>query len=139
MVKDTINGERYLRLLQTTVVPEIEASETPLIFQQDNAPPHKTADVRAYLGDQDFKTLEWPPQSPDLSPIETIWNVANMKLKAMEPRPRTPARIRNAMLDIWDSLEEQMRIDLCDSLRDRLRECIRNKGEMTTFSVGTKK
>jgi hypothetical protein len=36
-----------------------------VIFQQDNAAIQKTAAVTTFLTEN--KTLEWPPQSPDLS------------------------------------------------------------------------
>jgi hypothetical protein len=43
---------------------------------------------------------KWPPQSADLSPIGWIWNVIKMKMKALNPRPRTPATMRAAILKL---------------------------------------
>ena len=37
-IEGTINGENYLQLLKDKVIPEIEASQVPIISQQDNAP-----------------------------------------------------------------------------------------------------
>jgi len=37
VVDGTIDSKKYLKLLKEVVVPEMEASEVPLIFQQDNA------------------------------------------------------------------------------------------------------
>ena len=120
----TINGEKYLDILKDYVVPEMESSPERLIFQQDNAPGHKKREIIEFLEAQSFETLEWPPQSPDLSPIEWIWNNIKMKMKAMDPRPRTPATIREAILDIWVNLDDRSRIKTCDTFRQRLRECI---------------
>ena len=44
------------------VVPEIQASGVQLIYQQDNAPAHKKASVTAFLAQQSFETLDWPPK-----------------------------------------------------------------------------
>jgi hypothetical protein len=84
----------YVETLKETLLPELEVAQGPVIFQQDNAPIHKTDAVMAFLEENQIETIEWPPQSPDLSPIENIWNVLKMKMKALRPRPRTYARMR---------------------------------------------
>jgi hypothetical protein len=88
-----------------------------------------------FLSEQTFEILNWPPQSPNLSPIEWIWNTIKMKMKALQPRPRTPAKIREAILDFWDNLDDQCRVKTCDTFKLRLREreCIANKGGFTRF------
>jgi transposase len=35
---------------------------------------------RGYFDDKPFEVLEWPPQSPDLSPIENIWGILKDKI-----------------------------------------------------------
>ena len=41
VVEGTIDGPKYLQLVQDIIIPEINASEHDLIFMQDNARPHK--------------------------------------------------------------------------------------------------
>ena len=132
-VEGTINGDNYLQLLKDKVIPEVEAADFEIIFQQDNAPAHKKASVLNFLSQQNFETLDWPPQSPDLSPIEWVWNIIKMKMKAMKPRPRTPARIQAAILDIWGNLEDFTREKTIDTFRKRLQQCIGRKGGFTDF------
>ena len=45
------------------------------IFQQDNAPCHNSISTRRYSADAGVRLLDWPGNSPDLSPIENIWNL----------------------------------------------------------------
>jgi transposase len=90
-----INGNKYLNLLQTNVRPELEAARVAgrvLVCQQDNAKPHKTREVLEYFERWGYEVIDWPPQSPDLSPIENFWNMMKMKMKALKPRPRTKGR-----------------------------------------------
>ena len=129
----TINCTKYLQLLKDIVLSEFAAAGRPLIYQQDNAPAHKKGEVLDFLARQSFETLELPPQSPDLSPIEWVWNIIKMKMKALNPRPRTPATIQRAILKIWDDLDDDCRKKTCDTFRTRLRECIANKGGFTRF------
>ena len=39
------------------------------IIQQDNDPKHTFKKVKKWLGNQDFRIMVWPAQSPDLNPI----------------------------------------------------------------------
>ena len=133
VVKGTIDGSKYLQLLKDHVVPEFDASPVPLIFQQDNAPCHKKREVLDFLASTGWEILEWPPQSPDLSPIEWVWNQIKMKMKAINPSPRTPATIQEAILEIWDELTAHARVKTVETFRERLKECIKNKGGFTRF------
>lgn len=80
-----LTGQMYLQLLEDAIDPALtdiienvpEYDEDHLIFQQDGAPPHYALIVRQYL-DQRFPrnwigrrgSIEWPPRSPDLSPLD---------------------------------------------------------------------
>ncbi|WKY15642.1 hypothetical protein Q1695_000824 [Nippostrongylus brasiliensis] len=39
---------------------------------QDNAPAHKSAYTMKWMREKGVKTLDWPPESPDLNPIELL-------------------------------------------------------------------
>ena len=79
LLRETMNAERYLQMLEDYVWPIISGWENinELVFMLDGAPPHFALGVRAWL-DQKFPGLwlgrrgphEWPARSPDLTPCD---------------------------------------------------------------------
>lgn len=123
-----VNAKSYFEvILEGYVVPELK--EAPdLVFQQDNAKPHKAPFIMEWFITQKIKLLIWPPQSPDLSPIEVIWNVMKMKLKALKPRPRNKKDMAASMHQIWLGIDDTVRQQCCDKFRENLKRCLEVKG-----------
>jgi hypothetical protein len=86
-VKGKNTAETYIKTLLDFLLPELQVAEGRVVFQQDNASIHKTDAVKAFFTENNVDVLEWPPQSPDLSPIENIWNVMKMKMRLLRKSP----------------------------------------------------
>ena len=74
-VEGTLNSEKYCDLLIDDIFPILRSSIDSFIFQQDNAPCHKSRYTMSAIEDEDVSTLKWPAHSPDLSPIEKVWSI----------------------------------------------------------------
>ncbi|MEY3451992.1 MAG: hypothetical protein RL711_1820 [Bacteroidota bacterium] len=133
VVEGKNTAARYIETLKEYLLPEIEAAGVMVTFQQDYASIHKTPAVKAFMSENGINTFEWPPQSPDLSPIENLWNAMKMKMKALKPRPKTHANMRDACLEIWTGLEDGLREKLIDSFRERCRRCVAAEGNLIKF------
>ena len=94
-----VNAQIYKNIVQDHVVPVIQNSGFDrATFMQDNAPCHKAKVAMSYLSEQDFEIMDWPPQSPDLNPIENLWKTLGMKV--ME-------RNTTNTEDLWVKLQEE--------------------------------
>lgn len=85
-IEGNLNAVKYLRLLQTRVLPTITAlpdiNMDRIWFQQDGCPAHNAHQVRVFLENTfperiiaGFGTIRWPPRSPDLSPNDFFYGV----------------------------------------------------------------
>lgn len=76
-----INSQNYCVLMESDIIPLLKSSiNSKFIFQQDNARPHVSKYTLDMFRNQGVELLNWPPYSPDLSPIEYIWHILKNKV-----------------------------------------------------------
>ncbi|GFV51821.1 transposable element Tcb2 transposase [Trichonephila clavipes] len=87
-------------------------------LQQDNARPHTARVAQDFL--RHFQTLPWPTRSPDLSPVEHVWD----QLKRQMPSCHSVHDLELAVQDLWAHLPQDNIRCLINSMPDRLAVCI---------------
>jgi hypothetical protein len=50
------------------------------LLQEDNDPKHRSKIAKEWKGLNNVWELQWPSMSPDLNPIENVWNILKMKI-----------------------------------------------------------
>ena len=88
---------------------------------QDNAPCHTSGQTWKWLSQKKIKLLTWPPQSPDMNPIESLWDILQRRINARSNRPRNLKDLKEALLQEWDELPSQTLCKLVESLPKRLQ------------------
>lgn len=63
----------------------------------------------------------WPPNSPDLSPIEMLWSILKSRLCDVEPQLSNQEELEEALLKLWDDLEQDIIDDLFSTFENRLK------------------
>ncbi|UYV75964.1 hypothetical protein LAZ67_13001947 [Cordylochernes scorpioides] len=85
-IQGTMTAQRYVDdVLRPVTLPYLQGVPNAL-YQQDNARPHTARISQQAL--QDVQMLPWPPYSPELSPIEHVWDIIGRRLHAL-PQPRS--------------------------------------------------
>lgn len=101
-------------------------------FQQDGARPHQAQSTlkmfQVEFNGKGVKLMnDWPPSSPDLSPIENAW--AELKRLVREKGPiRSVAELKRAVSEAWDSIPNDFFENAMKGMRKRLEDCIKAKG-----------
>jgi hypothetical protein len=130
----TLDSEHYLKIIEQALVPYIDrlGIQNP-IFMQDNVSIHKTRRVTAFLEENSMTVLKWPPNSPDLNPIENAWNLLKRKLAEKGTFPTTKSELVARALAAWSTITPQICFNLCHSLEHRMVAVEKSKGKPINY------
>ncbi|GFW73846.1 transposable element Tcb2 transposase [Trichonephila clavipes] len=121
----TVTGLRYRdEILDPYVRPYAAAIGNDFILMDDNARPHRAQIVEEYLEDHGLERMEWPARSPDLNPIEHLWDYLGREVTALNPPPRSLHELKQGLLCVWSSLPIPVSDNLINSMGNRCRKCI---------------
>ncbi|KAK0134694.1 Transposable element Tcb1 transposase [Merluccius polli] len=120
----------HVHPFMTTVYPSSDG-----YFQQDNAPCHKARIISDWFleHDNEFTVLKWPPHSPDLNPIEHLWDVVEREIRIMDVQPTNLQQLRDAIMSIWTKLSEECFQYLVESVPRRIKAVLKAKGGPTRY------
>ena len=133
IIDGMMTGQRYRDdILLPIVIPTVRRHS--LMFQHDNAPPHRAAVATQCLTQNVIPTLPWPARSPDLSPIEHAWDVLGRRVRdAYHLPPVSLSELKDRLTTQWNLIPQDELNALCDSMPQRLMACISTKGGHTRF------
>ncbi|UYV65195.1 hypothetical protein LAZ67_3003534, partial [Cordylochernes scorpioides] len=120
-IQGTMTAQRYVDdVLRPVTLPYLQGVPNAL-YQQDNARPHTARISQQAL--QDVQMLPWPPYSPDLLPIEHVWDIIGRRLHAL-PQPRSEDELWQMVEREWRAIPQDAIRTLIDSLPRRVAACI---------------
>lgn len=129
-----LNADRYIReCLEPHVVPYMPFIGENFLLMQDNARPHIARMTRQYLNDVGIQLLNWPPRSPDLNPIEHMWDKLGRRLRQNYGEFETVVALEQALLNEWEQIPQEAVASLIRSMPDRMRSVIQARGGNTRF------
>ena len=135
---DTVNGERYLAMLQDHLLPELRRNRKvrSTIFMQDGAPAHISNGVKQFLQNQfgDDRVISrhfrhfWPPRSPEINPCD-YWPWKHLQAMVfLRSPPQTREELVRRIKDALATIPLEMTAAAIGNLIPRLEALVREKG-----------
>lgn len=128
--------DEYRQVLEKYLLPQVQEwfPHSDFYFMQDGAPCHKAKSVLEWLRERGIRLLEWPGNSPDMNPIENIWEIVKRRINADETIT-TKQRLIEKLINVWNhDLEVKEHIKSCvESMCHRIEAVIKAKGGVTKY------
>jgi len=129
----TITKESY----SIHIVPHIAEylkNHPGLYFQQDNAPGHSAGFTKEVLESFGIHPIWWPPNSPDLAPIEGIWDEQKDWVQDLDSQVhRNYQRLRGTVGLAWDQISDEIIRQYIGTMHERCQAVIDAQGGITKF------
>ena len=100
-------------------------------FQHDNDPKHTSKLIKDWLIAQNVTVMDWPAQSPDLSPIENLWDEIDRRIHTKNIT--NTSDLFEEIQNIWNSIPQDYIDKLLKSMKNRCLEVMKNKGFATRY------
>lgn len=129
-----LTAHRYItEVLANHVVPYAGHIGQDMLLMQDNARPHVAHVVTEYLRDVGIRTMDWPARSPDLNPIEHLWDELKRRVRARVPAATRLPELRTAIEEEWNAIPQDFIVRLVRCMHTRMIAVIRARGGNTKY------
>ena len=120
-----------IKILRPVAVPHIRRNRG-MILMQDNATCHTGRSTTQMLQQNNIRTLNLPPCSPDLNPIEHVWDEIDRRVWRL-PTQRNIGELLRDITNVWNRLPQHYLHNYINSMRQRCLAVIRARGGHTRY------
>ena len=131
-----MDAELYVQILDEDLQASLQHyNKFPddIIFQQNNDPKHTSKKAQTWFEDDQIKVLPQPAQSPDINPIEHLWNHLKRKLGEYKIPPKGILELWERVEGEWEKIEASVCQNLIESMPKRVEAIIKAKGGYTKY------
>ncbi|KAI4872607.1 hypothetical protein NFI96_005705 [Prochilodus magdalenae] len=121
----TLTAIRYQdEILGPVVRPYAGAVGPGFLLVHNNARPHVVRVCRQFLENEGIDTIDWPTGSPDLNPIEHLWDIMFRSIRRHQVALQTVQEFGDALVQIWEEIHQDTIHQLIRSKTPTLHGCV---------------
>lgn len=127
-ITGNLDTKGYIEILQTQMIPSANAlfPEGDFLLQSDNDPKHTSELAHEFLEKKGIELLPWPSYSPDLNPIENLWQMVEQQTKSR--KPSSIPKLITLLQKAWAEIPVEHLENLVKSMPKRCAAVIANNG-----------
>lgn len=123
--------DQYRQVLETRFLPQFQEwfpDGEEFMFMHDSAPCHKARSVTKFLADHSIPVLPWPGNSPDMNPVENLWEITKEMIT-------TKVRLIEKLINVWhhNPIIKESAKKCIESMPRRIETLIQAKGNATKY------
>lgn len=131
-----MDSRKYINVMENMLVPSFrhifgETNMRNVLFQQDNAPCHKSALSMRWFVENNIDLFPWPAQSPDLNPIEHLWGILKRNIRKYPTTSKD--MLKTVLKQEWEKITSEKCRKLVRSMPKRIAAVIKAKGGNTKY------
>jgi transposase len=131
------SAKSYMEALTKGLLPYYRRSQ---LFMQDGAGIHRARVVQSFFQQHHITTIDWPPYSPDLNPIEHMWHVLKRRMYSLYPQYNNWSQAEEewggfceALKECWRGIPARLIKRLIMSMPRRLAAVRKARGWQTKY------
>lgn len=135
-IEGTLNSDFYKEIMDDELMETLkwyELDVNDVVFQHDNAPCHKANRVLDWFEEKGMVVLDWPSNSPDLNPIEHLWEYLKRQINAYTTKTKSIHELWERLEEEWDAIPVEYCQTLISSMPDRIKAVIKARGGSTDY------
>lgn len=136
VVEGTLRQDQYRQVIEARLIPQLREwfqDGERYIFMQDGAPCHTANAVMKFLNDRHIPVLPWPGNSPDMNPLENLWQL--VKKRVSKTNITTRQQLIEQIIAVWHRDPEITALarSCIDSMPRRVQALKKAKGGPTKY------
>ncbi|GIY67845.1 transposable element Tc1 transposase [Caerostris darwini] len=130
-----LNADAYCTILDDNVLPTLWQfyGLDPCYFQDDNASCHVSTLTKAWYGANGVHRMDWPAQSPDLNPIENLWDALHRRIQGCTTRPKSVKELLFLLQAEWKKIPLAVIQRLVESMPRSVHAVIASREGSTNY------
>jgi hypothetical protein len=134
IVQGTLSAVKYRDgILGLIVLPFLQQRNFDHVFQHDNIRCHVVCVCQDFLNQNHIRVLPWPALSPDLSPIEHLWDELGRRVFHRQNPPETLQELHDALVHECNNIPQAFIQRLIGSMRRKCEAVVAARGGHTRY------